>query len=59
MIGTRQRLRALAGRLGLVASGGSDDHGELTGFRIGIEQAPEGSYPALIEQATGAVPISG
>ena len=55
----RQRLRALARGLGLVPSGGSDDHGELTGFRIGIEQAPEGSYPALIEQATGAVPISG
>ncbi len=55
----RQRLRALVGRLGLVPSGGSDDHGELTGFRIGVEQAPEGSYPALIEQATGAVPISG
>jgi predicted metal-dependent phosphoesterase TrpH len=55
----RQRLRALARELGLVPSGGSDDHGELTGFRIGVEQAPEGSYPALIEQATGAVPISG
>jgi hypothetical protein len=55
----RQRLRALARGLGLVPSGGSDDHGELTGFRIGVEQAPEGSYPALIEQATGAVPISG
>jgi len=55
----RQRLRALARELGLVPSGGSDDHGELTGFRIGVEQAPQGSYPALIEQATGAVPISG
>jgi hypothetical protein len=55
----RQRLRALARGLGLVPSGGSDDHGELTGFRIGVEQAPEGSYPALIERATGAVPISG
>lgn len=55
----RQRLRALAGELGLVPSGGSDDHGELTGFRIGVEQAPEGSYPELIEQATGGVPISG
>jgi hypothetical protein len=55
----RQRLRALARGLGLVPSGGSDDHGELTGFRIGVEQAPEASYPALIERATGAVPISG
>lgn len=31
----RLRLAALAGRLGLVASGGSDDHGSLTGDRIG------------------------
>ena len=55
----RARLRTLARRLGLVPSGGSDDHGELTGFRIGVEQAPEGSYQALIERATGATPISG
>lgn len=55
----RNDLLTLAFRLGLVASGGSDDHGELTGFRIGVEQAPEGTYQALVERATGAVPVRG
>jgi hypothetical protein len=53
----RERLRALAGSLGLVPSGGSDDHGELTGFRIGTEVAPQGSYQRLVEQATGGAPV--
>jgi 3',5'-nucleoside bisphosphate phosphatase len=53
----REQLRALAASLGLVPSGGSDDHGELTGFRIGTETAPAGSYQKLIEPATGATPI--
>lgn len=53
----REQLRALAAALGLVPSGGSDDHGALTGFRIGTETAPAGSYQRLIEQATGATPI--
>jgi predicted metal-dependent phosphoesterase TrpH len=53
----REQLRALAAALGLVPSGGSDDHGELTGFRLGTETAPAGSYQRLIEQATGAAPI--
>jgi predicted metal-dependent phosphoesterase TrpH len=55
----RSRLRVLARTLGLVPSGGSDDHGELTGFRIGVEQAPEGSYQELVERASGATPIVG
>jgi predicted metal-dependent phosphoesterase TrpH len=53
----RAALTALAASLGLVPSGGSDDHGELTGFRIGTEIAPQGSYQRLIEQATGGVPV--
>jgi 3',5'-nucleoside bisphosphate phosphatase len=53
----REQLRALAATLNLVPSGGSDDHGELTGFRLGTETAPPGSYQRLIEQATGATPI--
>jgi predicted metal-dependent phosphoesterase TrpH len=53
----REQLRALAAALRLVPSGGSDDHGELTGFRLGTETAPAGSYQRLIEQATGATPI--
>jgi 3',5'-nucleoside bisphosphate phosphatase len=55
----RARLRELAAELGLIPSGGSDDHGELTGFRIGIETAPGDSYQRLVERATGAVPIAG
>ena len=54
----REQLRALAAALDLVPSGGSDDHGELTGFRLGTETAPAGSYQRLIEQATGATPIA-
>ncbi len=55
----RGRLGELAHALGLIASGGSDDHGALTGFRIGSEVAPDGSYEALIEHATGARPVTG
>jgi predicted metal-dependent phosphoesterase TrpH len=55
----RARLRTLGAALGLVPSGGSDDHGELTGFRIGVETAPGDSYRRLVEQATGAAPVGG
>jgi 3',5'-nucleoside bisphosphate phosphatase len=57
--GERGRLGELARTLGLIASGGSDDHGALTDFRVGSELAPDGSYEALIEQATGAQPVIG
>lgn len=56
--GTRARLSELAARLGLVPSGGSDDHGSLTGYRIGSEVAPEGSYERLVSQASGGVPLT-
>jgi 3',5'-nucleoside bisphosphate phosphatase len=55
---TRAALGALASRLGLVASGGSDDHGQLTGFRIGTVFAPDGAYEQLVERATGAAPVT-
>ena len=55
----RARLRELAAALDLVPSGGSDDHGELTGFRIGAETAPGDSYRRLVELAAGAAPVSG
>ena len=55
----RSRLTELARTLGLVTSGGSDDHGALTGFRIGSETAPEGSYEELVGHATGARPVTG
>jgi 3',5'-nucleoside bisphosphate phosphatase len=52
---TAERARAggLASELGLVATGGSDDHGELTGHRLGSETTPPGAYERLIEQAPG------
>jgi predicted metal-dependent phosphoesterase TrpH len=54
----RRALSQLASRLGLVASGGSDDHGELTGHRLGTEVAPDGAYDRLIGHATGAAPVT-
>ena len=45
--------------LGLVASGGSDDHGELTGYRIGCETIAPDAYERLLSQATGAAPERG
>jgi predicted metal-dependent phosphoesterase TrpH len=44
----RSRLGALAARLDLVPSGGSDDHGSLTGHRIGRETCPPESYERLM-----------
>jgi 3',5'-nucleoside bisphosphate phosphatase len=54
----RKLLTELASRLDLVASGGSDDHGSLTGYRLGTEVAPEGAYERLVGQATGASPVT-
>jgi 3',5'-nucleoside bisphosphate phosphatase len=54
----RQELQALAAALDLVASGGSDDHGELTGYRIGSDTIAAQAYERLVSQATGARPVS-
>jgi 3',5'-nucleoside bisphosphate phosphatase len=48
----RAGLLALAHDLGLVATGGSDDHGSLTGHRIGCETVAADAYQALISQAS-------
>jgi predicted metal-dependent phosphoesterase TrpH len=53
----RADLLGLARDLDLVATGGSDDHGSLTGHRIGSETAPAGAYEALLAKATGAKPM--
>jgi 3',5'-nucleoside bisphosphate phosphatase len=53
----REHLAALAATLGLVASAGSDDHGELTGYRIGCETTAADQYQRLVAQATGAAPV--
>jgi 3',5'-nucleoside bisphosphate phosphatase len=55
----RAHLTALAADLGLVASGGSDDHGALTGYRIGCETIAPEEYRRLLSQATGTAPERG
>jgi 3',5'-nucleoside bisphosphate phosphatase len=52
-------LLSLARDLGLIATGGSDDHGSLTGHRIGSHTAAPGAYEALLSQATGTKPVQG
>jgi hypothetical protein len=47
----RVGLLALAHDLGLVATGGSDDHGSLTGYRLGAETTPADAYDALVSGA--------
>ena len=49
----RSRARALAGELGLIPTGGSDDHGALTGYRIGCETTPVDSWERLAALASG------
>ena len=50
----RAGLLALAHDLGLVATGGSDDHGTLTGHRLGSEVTPAAAYETLLAR----VPMS-
>ena len=52
----RTALRGLAAELGLFVTGASDDHGELTGHRLGAESTAPEAYDALLSQATGASP---
>jgi predicted metal-dependent phosphoesterase TrpH len=51
-------LRSLAADLGLAVTGSSDDHGALTGHRLGCHTTTPEAYERLIEAATGARPIS-
>jgi predicted metal-dependent phosphoesterase TrpH len=44
-------LLGLARDLGLITTGGSDDHGSLTGHRIGVQTTPAEAYEALISRA--------
>jgi 3',5'-nucleoside bisphosphate phosphatase len=46
----RSRLGALAADLGLVPTGGSDDHGGLTGYRIGEETCAPDAYERLMSR---------
>src|SRR5690348_13130739 len=47
----RGRLLALVHDLDLVATGGSDDHGALTGHRLGAETTSADAYEALVSRA--------
>ena len=50
----RARLLALASDLGQVATGGSDDHGSLTGYRLGTETTSAGAYQDLLARVPGS-----
>jgi hypothetical protein len=50
----RARLRVLAAGLGLLTTGGSDDHGDLTGHRLGIETTSPAAFEQLMALAPGA-----
>jgi len=49
----RARLLALAHDLDLVATGGSDDHGGLTDYRLGCETTPADAYQDLLSRVPG------
>ena len=49
-------LLGLTRELGLIATGGSDDHGRLTGHRIGSRTTPAEAYEALAALARTATP---
>jgi predicted metal-dependent phosphoesterase TrpH len=49
----RARLLALAHDLALVATGGSDDHGSLTDYRLGCETTSAGACHDLLSRAPG------
>lgn len=53
----REQVRGLAGDLGLAMTGSSDDHGDLTGHRLGCETTSAGVYEQLMAETTGATPI--
>ncbi|MFD9945391.1 PHP domain-containing protein [Nonomuraea sp. NPDC059023] len=50
----RTQLRGLAADLGLVVTGSSDDHGDLTGHRLGRESTTEEAYETLRAAATNS-----
>jgi hypothetical protein len=54
---TREAFRDVAARLGLLVTGSSDDHGSITGNRLGCETTAPAAYDALRERATGVAPV--
>jgi predicted metal-dependent phosphoesterase TrpH len=54
----RAHLRGLAAELDLAVTGSSDDHGRLTGHRLGCHATSPQVYERLVADAAGAVPIN-
>ncbi len=55
----RRRLRGLAASHDLVVTGGSDEHGESTGWRVGSAGTAPEQYERLVSRATGASAVVG
>lgn len=54
----RAELRVLAHDLGLLITGSSDDHGTITGHRLGCETTAPEVYAQIVDQAFGREPVS-
>lgn len=54
---TRERLRALAGDLGLLVTGSSDYHGRRKPVKLGENTTDPDVYRELVRRATGAAPV--
>ena len=54
----RAALRDRAAALGLFVTGSSDDHGTITGNRLGCETTDPEVFAAICERATGARPVT-
>lgn len=55
----RLQLGDLAARLGIAGLGSSDDHGALTGYRLGCETTTPDAYERIVAQAAGAATMTG
>jgi hypothetical protein len=53
----RAALRDVAAALGLLVTGSSDDHGTITGRRLGCETTAPEVWAALRERASGTAPV--
>jgi predicted metal-dependent phosphoesterase TrpH len=55
----RAALRKVANGLRLIATGGTDDHGDLTGHRLGCESTSRDALEALLNLGHGRRPVQG
>ncbi|MGN6325200.1 PHP domain-containing protein [Pseudolysinimonas sp.] len=56
---SRERLRALAERFGLLTTGSSDYHGAGKPNRLGENTTDPEAYARIVERATGSAPVTG